>query len=642
VSRRTRLIRVTFCVLAALLVPAGCRGDARLTASPTAALSPVPSAVPTTVPTATASPFYAAGQPHPFGFTLTRADNRALTLCEGYQPCAFSATLLSRQAAAAGAAGSQPYGGTDYLLQPADGSAPVALTVRGGYDKALALEDGVTYHFVAQVSRGWPDTHGLLVRQAGAVVYYGVSDWYPGASQLAGCLAPVWLDGTRVLRERYLPGDGCVDRITNLQVTFSSDGGSVTLHQGESATLDEYRIDLAIAVTVDRVLCPDAGGNTISYTVSRAGQGGAVSAAELTPAEIADPGLEATLRLLLDRPDGILTNGDLQGLRCLIPARPGLQAAYYDAAPRPGSLQGLEVAANLRLVSLPGAGTLDLSPLAGAGQLEQFDINHSEISVLEPLAGMTALRDLDISNNWVSDLSPLASLTALEDLYARHNGIADLRPLANLAGLRSLNLDENPVRDLSPLAGLAGLASLSLYETEVEDLGPLAGLSAMARLNLESSAVADLGPLAALVGLRELGASRTAIADLSPLAGLTGLTDLRLADCAIAEIGALAGLTALRALDLSGNRIGDIAPLVANPGLGAGDVVDLRGNPLTSRQAAGALAALRARGVRVEYREDSASQPPAPPRTNIPLEPTAAAPGGPVPAQTIVEKESAP
>ncbi len=70
------------------------------------------------------------------------------------------------------------------------------------------------------------------------------------------------------------------------------------------------------------------------------------------------------------------------------------------------------------------------------------------------------------------------------------------------------------------------------------------------------------------------------ISDISPLSNLTNLQWLNLESNQITDIGPLSGLTNLRDLYLRHNQISDISPLVNNPGIGEGDEVDLRGNPL--------------------------------------------------------------
>jgi hypothetical protein len=54
-------------------------------------------------------------------------------------------------------------------------------------------------------------------------------------------------------------------------------------------------------------------------------------------------------------------------------------------------------------------------------------------------------------------------------------------------------------------------------------------------------------------------------------------------------------------LSLYNNHISDISPLVDNTGLGEGDWVDLRGNPLSEQSINEYIPALEARGVQVYY-----------------------------------------
>jgi len=88
---------------------------------------------------------------------------------------------------------------------------------------------------------------------------------------------------------------------------------------------------------------------------------------------------------------------------------------------------------------------------------------------------------------------------------------------------------------------------------------------------------------------------------VSPLADLTSLAELYLWDNQISDISALASLTSLTELDLHSNQISDILPLVQNAGLGAGDTVDLKSNPLSSDSITIYMPQLQERGVTVSY-----------------------------------------
>ena len=91
------------------------------------------------------------------------------------------------------------------------------------------------------------------------------------------------------------------------------------------------------------------------------------------------------------------------------------------------------------------------------------------------------------------------------------------------------------------------------------------------------------------------------ISDLSPLAGLTNLTQLWIGGNVISDLSPLVGLTNLTSLTLEANRISDLSPLVANTGLGSGDEVYLRGNPLSHTSIKTHIPTLQGRGVTVKF-----------------------------------------
>jgi len=131
------------------------------------------------------------------------------------------------------------------------------------------------------------------------------------------------------------------------------------------------------------------------------------------------------------------------------------------------------------------------------------------------------------------------------------------------------------------------------------------GLSNLPSLRLDSNWISDISPLTELTSLAELYLAYNRISDISPLAGLTNLKTLEMGRWhggnQISDISPLEGLTSLTGLHLGSNQISDIKPLVDNPGLGAGDTVWLRPNPLSEESINEHIPTLRARGVRVEY-----------------------------------------
>lgn len=191
----------------------------------------------------------------------------------------------------------------------------------------------------------------------------------------------------------------------------------------------------------------------------------------------------------------------------------------------------------------------------------------------------------------------LASLTKLETTAS----IGNLTGLSHARNLTTLRLGGGSVGSLAPLAGLVQLRVLALGSNAVWDLAPLANLALLEELHLPWNRVTALAPLGALQRLETLVLTGNGVEDISPLRALVSLQKLTLARNSIFDLRPLSALTALRDLNLTQNRVSDIAALAANSGLGTGDKVDLRGNPLNADAVETHVPVLRRRGATVIY-----------------------------------------
>ena len=120
-------------------------------------------------------------------------------------------------------------------------------------------------------------------------------------------------------------------------------------------------------------------------------------------------------------------------------------------------------------------------------------------------------------------------------------------------------------------------------------------------LNLWHNNISAIYALVDLTSLKELSLGGNTISDISVLAGLTQLERLELWGNSTTDISSVAGLTNLTSLGLNDNNISDISPLVANTGLGKGDKVYVRWNPLSYQSIHTHIPALQQRGVMVEF-----------------------------------------
>ncbi len=257
--------------------------------------------------------------------------------------------------------------------------------------------------------------------------------------------------------------------------------------------------------------------------------------------------------------------------------------------------------ATLTRLSMSSANISDLTGLEHATNLTSLDLGRNSISDISALEGLTNLTWLNLGSNSISDISALEGLTNLTLLYLDFNSISDISALEGLTNLTSLNLFSNSISDISALEGLTNLTWLHPGSNSISDISALEGLTNLTSLGLDFNSISDISALEGLTNLTSLSLHNNSISDISALEGLTNLTWLALYGNSISDISALEGLTNLTSLDLRINSISDISPLVANTGLGSGDSVDVRGNPLSYSSIYTHIPTLQSRGVTVGF-----------------------------------------
>ena len=223
-------------------------------------------------------------------------------------------------------------------------------------------------------------------------------------------------------------------------------------------------------------------------------------------------------------------------------------------------------------------------------------------------AEMARLTQLEAPNSNISDLTGLEHATNLRwlglgvnDEWVNSNEISDLSPLSNLTNLTDLDLSGNSISDISVLSNLTNLTFLVLWDNSISDISVLSNLTNLTELDLDANSISDISVLSNLTNLTGLWLQANSISDISALSNLTNLTGLDLDTNSISDISALSNLTNLEWLSLRYNSISDLVPLVANTGLGSGDGVDVRNNPLSATSINTHIPALQRRGVEVRF-----------------------------------------
>ena len=142
------------------------------------------------------------------------------------------------------------------------------------------------------------------------------------------------------------------------------------------------------------------------------------------------------------------------------------------------------------------------------------------------------------------------------------------------------------------------LVSLSAKDRGIADLDGIEQLARLEVLDLYGNEIRDLSPLEGLRRLRYLDLGSNRVEEVTALASLKSLQVLLLADNGVTDLAALAGLDSLQSVDLTGNEVTDVSALA---GLDSLRSVDLTGNPLSGPAVEAQVAALRERGVSVEF-----------------------------------------
>lgn len=259
-----------------------------------------------------------------------------------------------------------------------------------------------------------------------------------------------------------------------------------------------------------------------------------------------DPVLEQLVRQALNQPTGELRRTYLRGVQALNADALGIE-----------DLSGLEYCVNLRQVNMP----------------------QNQIDDIRPLAELSLLRIVNLIGNQLTSVAALAGSNSLEHLLINHNPVTSATPLGTCSKLTILRADDTEIRDFAAIASLPDLTTLNVAQNELSDLEFVRQLDQ----------------------LTELRAQQNQIRELSPLVNLSELQWLVLASNQISDLTPLLGLRSLQFVDLSNNQITDLMPLVQNPGIGAGDYLNVSQNPLSDEARQHQIPALVQRGVSISY-----------------------------------------
>ena len=275
-------------------------------------------------------------------------------------------------------------------------------------------------------------------------------------------------------------------------------------------------------------------------------------------------------------------------------------------------LTGLEYAINLTELVLQSNSIADLSPLLANTGLRNGDKVNVKENPLSDLALQTIIptlqsRGVTVEFDQIGEQPNTVNIpdrnlrSAVEQLLGKAQGATIT--VAEMETLDVLSAINKNITNLTGLEAATQLTILDLRDNPLSDISALAGLTNLTVLRLARNNITDISPVVRLTKLTVLNLRDNSVSDISAIAGLTNLTVLRIDINSISNISPLSRLTKLTQLYLGQNSISDLSPLVANTGLGNGDRVIVKENPLSTVSFNTHIPTLQSRGVNVEFDE---------------------------------------
>ena len=186
------------------------------------------------------------------------------------------------------------------------------------------------------------------------------------------------------------------------------------------------------------------------------------------------------------------------------------------------SLNGLQYAKNLLVLSIDGYPIQDLSAISSLKSLRGLFLNTGQW--IEP----EAFASVDLYYLQIHGLINQETINAaswIPNLQSLYIGFYS----SNEISLEEFwSASENPITNLSPLTKLQYLNILTLDSLNIEDISPLESIINLISLNMSSNLISDITPIGSLANLQNLWLYNNLITDITPLKNLRNLIDLNL------------------------------------------------------------------------------------------------------------------
>ena len=197
---------------------------------------------------------------------------------------------------------------------------------------------------------------------------------------------------------------------------------------------------------------------------------GAFSVKKAASYHFQEPLVEEAVRLSLNRPEGAITEEDLQDVRTLYifseKAYKDMddyyvgQNRWYKSHERlrgnTRSLSDLAYMENLQILYIGGTMVEDLSPLSGLKDLENVCLQDNRIHDISPLSAKPMIKDVSLLGNKLKDIEPVRTWPNIENLNLCGTGQYDVSPLYDMPDFSNVVMDSDMVVTMEKLEKKSG------------------------------------------------------------------------------------------------------------------------------------------------------------------------------------------
>jgi formylglycine-generating enzyme required for sulfatase activity len=283
---------------------------------------------------------------------------------------------------------------------------------------------------------------------------------------------------------------------------------------------------------------------------------------------IPDPGLNAAIREALQKSSGPLTEQDLLSLT-------NLSAGGRSIS----SVQGLEVARNLRILDLDNNSITNFSFAGALTNLTILDLFNNHLTSFVLSNALPDLKILDIGFNSLVQCSIPGELTNLDTLFLEGNNLTNFNLPAGLTALTQLDLSGNKLTSFTLPGELTNMVTLLVFANQLTNATLPANLARLAHLDLDFNKLRNFSAPSGLTNLNSLTLLANQLTNLALRSDMTQLSFFDAGANQLSNFTLPAELTRLSSLHLNANQLTSFA---LPPGLTNLNFLALSGNQLTN------------------------------------------------------------